>query len=361
MKICLIGNGITNLLLAKCLLKRNFLVHLYDKYKKPILSHTRTIAISDEYKKFINKHILINNKLFWSVNSIKIYNENNSKIEVLNFSNKNKNSFFMVKNLDFYKKLYQSVIKNKKFKKKTINEKFFLKIIKNKEYDLIINSQVNNEISKKYFNKRIEQDTKSFALTSIIKHKKVNNQISRQIFTKNGPLAFLPLSKFETSLVYSINNKNINFSDKEIIQQIEKYNKFYNIYRFQKFEKFKITFSQPRNFYFKNVLLFGDGLHKIHPLTGQAFNMTIRDIKNLLGIIDEKIKLGLSIDNSVLYEFENNFKSKNFLFAKGIEVLNSFFKIDNKFNNNISNKLFPLINTNQKIKNIFTTLANKGF
>ena len=118
MKICLIGNGITNLLLAKCLLKRNFSVHLYDKYKKFALSLTRTIAISEENKKFINKYILTNDKLFWPVNNIKIYNENNSKIEVLNFTNKNKNSFYMVKNLDFYKKLYKSVINNKKLKKK---------------------------------------------------------------------------------------------------------------------------------------------------------------------------------------------------------------------------------------------------
>ena len=30
-----------------------------------------------------------------------------------------------------------------------------------------------------------------------------------QIFTKNGPLAFLPISKNETSIVYSIYNSNL--------------------------------------------------------------------------------------------------------------------------------------------------------
>ena len=46
MKICLLGNGITNILLANCLLKRNILVDLYDTNSKSTLSPTRTIALS---------------------------------------------------------------------------------------------------------------------------------------------------------------------------------------------------------------------------------------------------------------------------------------------------------------------------
>ena len=34
-------------------------------------------------------------------------------------------------------------------------------------------------------------------------------------------------------------------------------------------------------------------MHKIHPLAGQGFNMTIRDIKNIIEIIKYKIDLGL--------------------------------------------------------------------
>ena len=31
-------------------------------------------------------------------------------------------------------------------------------------------------------------------LTTIINHEKISNNIATQIFTKNGPLAFLPIS-----------------------------------------------------------------------------------------------------------------------------------------------------------------------
>ena len=38
---------------------------------------------------------------------------------------------------------------------------------------------------------------------------------------------------------------------------------------------------------FKNILSFGDALHKIHPLAGQGFNMTVRDAKILSDLINK--------------------------------------------------------------------------
>ena len=47
-----------------------------------------------------------------------------------------------------------------------------------------------------------------------------------------------------------------------------------------------------RNYIHKNILAFGELIHRIHPLAGQGFNMTIRDIKSLSNIIDQKLYLG---------------------------------------------------------------------
>ena len=44
-----------------------------------------------------------------------------------------------------------------------------------------------------------------------------------------------------------------------------------------------------RNYYHKNILAFGDLIHRVHPLAGQGFNMTIRDTKELTNIIDLKL------------------------------------------------------------------------
>ena len=61
---------------------------------------------------------------------------------------------------------------------------------------------------------------------------------------------------------------------------IKKYNQNYEIKNFGKFEKFKLNFSIVRNYYHKQVMIFGDGLHKIHPLAGQGFNMTLKRHQN---------------------------------------------------------------------------------
>ena len=88
-----------------------------------------------------------------------------------------------------------------------------------------------------------------------------------------------------------------------------------------------------RNYYHKNILAFGDLLHRIHPLAGQGFNMTIRDINILMNIIKEKIDLGLPIDSSVNSQFENKLKHKNYIFLNGIDLIHEFFNFERKFDN----------------------------
>ena len=58
-------------------------------------------------------------------------------------------------------------------------------------------------------------------------------------------------------------------------------------------------------------------LHSIHPLAGQGFNMTVRDIMELNKIIDKKNNLGLEIDKSIFKEFEHISKSYNSSFSFG--------------------------------------------
>ena len=50
------------------------------------------------------------------------------------------------------------------------------------------------------------QKYNSRAFTTIIKHDKITNNTALQIFTREGPLAFLPISNNETSIVFSLNN-----------------------------------------------------------------------------------------------------------------------------------------------------------
>ena len=70
--------------------------------------------------------------------------------------------------------------------------------------------------------------------------------------------------------------------------------------------------------------MFGDTLHQIHPLAGQGFNMTLRDLEILLKILQKRIDLGLQLDPSVFEEFENKVKHFNFIYSNSINFIQSF-------------------------------------
>ena len=97
---------------------------------------------------------------------------------------------------------------------------------------------------------------------------------------------------------------------------VSNFNTNLKLEKFSEFQKTRLNFSLARKYYFENILLFGDGLHQIHPLAGQGFNMTIRDIKIFLNIIENRIENGLDIEQLCLNDFENSTKSKKFYFFR---------------------------------------------
>ena len=231
---------------------------------------------------------------------------------------------------------------------------------KKEDYNLIIDTEVKNKISKKFFFRKIKKDYTSYAYTTIIEHKKINNSIARQIFTKIGPLAFLPISDIKTSIVFSINKKDLKLKSKKFYDLIKDYNNYYKINKFIGFEFFKLNLSLLKNYYYENILAFGEPAHAIHPLAGQGFNMSLRDINNLSNIINIKIQSGLPLDNSIFDEFEKKFRYKNFLFANSIDLIYEFFNFKNKIPSKISKRIFKTLNQSTLIKNLSMRVADEG-
>ena len=338
MKICLLGNNLTNLVLANILLKKKINVDIISQDNPSLLKNTiRTIAISNENYEFLRKNIKGFSNLGWPTEKIKIYSAKNKSSELFEFKNKNQSNFFLLK----YSTIYNLMKKNKCLK--FINLKNYnLDDIKKRDYSLIINSEQNNPITKKYFQKKIEKNYKSLAHTAIIDHKKIENKIASQIFTKNGPLAFLPLSKNQTSIVFSNNSRKL-MDKSSLLQIINKYNHQYKITKISEVESVGIKFLVLRDYFFKNILSFGDLIHKVHPLAGQGFNMTIRDIKSLSNILEENIKLGIDDGEIIAEKFQEINKHINFMYGFGIDAINSFFKFDSKLKNNLSGPIFKIL------------------
>ena len=362
MNICIVGDGLSSLSLAKNLINKKINVCLYHRSKNQNLFSSRTIGISNYNLEFFKKEIhKIPSKNLWEIKKIEIYSEKLNKENLLRFEDHKDNLFYMIKNNDLYKSLTKEICKNKFFTKKIIkNESLFKKLLKDSNYDLIINCESNNYLSNKFFTKKISKNYNNLAYTTILKHNKIINNIATQIFTKNGPIAYLPISNNETSVVCSLDIKSRQFSSNEVLDLICKSNPKYQIQEIQKISNFKLSFTNLRNYHHKNILAFGDLLHKIHPLAGQGFNMTIRDIRILSEIIQNKIDLGIQLDASILFEFEKETKNKNFIFSNSVDFIYEVFNIDKKMKNKNFHKILKTIGKNKKLINYFIKIADKG-
>ena len=355
MKVCIIGNGLVGLTLANVLIQKKIAVDILSNKKIVNYDKSRTIGISKSNIDYFNSEIVNIKKIVWEIKKIKIYTEKNYDKEILKFHNFDKQIFSTVKNYQLQKLLKNKLRKNKFIKFKT--NMTYLDIIKQK-YQLIINCDPNHQITKKFFSNKIEKNYNSYAYTTIINHKKIiRNNTAFQNFTNNGPIAFLPISETQTSVVYSLIKKKNTFDIKNLIR---KYNPIYSITKIGDNSFFELKSSNLRKYYKDNILAFGDLLHKIHPLAGQGFNMSLRDIKLLSDLSDEKIDLGLGIDGSIGQEFQKVSQNKNYLFSTGIDWIYELFNFERKINTSILGKSINVIGKNRTINNLFKKFADNG-
>ena len=355
MRVCILGAGLSSLTLAKALVNENIFVDLFTQKKITQIHKSRTLGISESNVDFFNNNIIDIKKILWKIKKIEVSTDNLKNENILNFQNKNNEIFSVIKNHELYDILKKKLNKKKFFKKTYVKKK----LPNFKNYNLIINTDYSNPITKKFFSKLITKKYNSFAYTTLIHHEKVKNDIARQIFTKRGPIAFLPVSNNLTSVVYSLHNK-LNENSENIKNLINKYNFNYKLTKIEKIDSFELNSLNLRSYYHQNILAFGDLLHRIHPLAGQGFNMTIRDIKILIDIIRSRIQLGLQLDRSINIEFQNTLRHKNLLFSNGIDFIHEFFNFERKTNNKFLSKSVQLLGKNPFINKIFMKVADKG-
>ena len=56
-------------------------------------------------------------------------------------------------------------------------------------------------------------------------------------------------------------------------------------------QSYPLKLNLKTKYFNKNILILGEGLHTIHPIAGQGFNLVVRDIKKLQEILKTTLKL----------------------------------------------------------------------
>ena len=359
-RICIVGDGLSGLMSAIALNNlSNLEVHLIAK-KNVRKKDKRTTAISLNNFNFLGDIMSkFNKKLFWPSKKINLFYETrNQKINFLNFNEEKNNLMYVFEN-DKVKKILLKEIKKQKIR---IIQKNITKLSDLDNYDLKIlclgsRSNFYQNITDR---RSIEKDYKEMAITGYVEHslKKVNTS---QFFLKEGPLAILPFSKKNFSFVWSVKKdfitKNINNIVKSKIMSILEIKKKINITNIQ---SYPLMLNLKRTYYNKNVLILGEGLHTIHPVAGQGFNLILRDIKALQVILKHYSELGLSIKNSfALEDFANQRKSENIIIGLGVDITHNFFK-ENKLLAPFKELILNNISKNNTLKKISKFLSNQG-
>ena len=362
-RICIVGEGLSGLTSAIVLNNLpNLEVHLIVK-KGLKKQDKRTTAVSESNLNFLKDNInnLIN-KHFWPSKNIELFYESNSeKINFLNLREEKKNLMHVFEN-DKIKNILLKEIKKNKIRTISKNIKSLSEL---KNYDLIIlclgaNSKIYNNIVKR---RSIYKDYKEIAITGYVKHK-IKNLNTSQFFLKEGPLAILPFSKDSFSFVWSL-DKDLYDSYKNNVADIVK-NKISELFKIKhkiqitNIQSYPIALALKRNYHDKNILILGEGLHTIHPVAGQGFNLVIRDIKKLKEILNYYVNLGISVKSSyALNDFYNQRKSENIIMALGVDMIHNFFK-KNKYLDPFKKLILKSISTNHILKKISKIISNQG-
>jgi len=358
-RICIVGEGLAGLMTALALNNLPSLeVHLITK-KNKLKKDKRTTAISVSNYKFFQEILTkLDKKLFWPSKKIDLfYESNDKKINFLNFSEDKNNLLYIFEN-DKIKEVLNREIKKKKIKiiKKNINK---LSELDGYEFTALClgrNSKIYQDVIKR---RSIEKDYGEIALTGYVKHD-LKDVSTSQFFLKEGPLAILPFSKNNFSFVWSVKKEfkinNINAIIKSKICEILKVK---NI-KISKIQSYPLMLNLKRTYYKNEILILGEGLHTIHPVAGQGFNLVMRDIKKLKEVLKYYTGLGMSIKSSpALEDFSNQRKSENIITGVGIDLTHNFFK-QNKLLNPLKDIILKNISKNNTLKRISKFISNQG-
>jgi 2-octaprenyl-6-methoxyphenol hydroxylase len=358
-RICIVGDGLSGLMAALALNKLEGLeVYLISK-KNNHSKDKRTTAISASNYEFFNEVIdKLDKKLFWPSKKIDLFYETKDQnINFLNFNEDSKNLMYVFENNKIREILIKEIKKKKiKILQKNINEQKDLDGYDMKILCLGRSSKIYNSIIDK---RSLDKDYKEIAITGYVKHN-LKNLNTAQYFLKDGPLAILPFSKNNFSFVWSVDKdypkKDINTVVKFKICEVLKTKKI----QISNQQSYPLTLNLKRTYYKNDILILGEGLHTVHPVAGQGFNLVLRDINKLQKIIKYYTELGMSLKStSALEEFTNNRRSENIITGIGIDLTHNFFK-QNKLLDPFKETILKNISKNNTLKRISKFISNQG-
>lgn len=380
--VLIVGSGLVGLVAAHCLSRLNYKVTLVDKKNsinsKKSFNDTRTVAVSEGSKIFLESLSLWNylESYSESIKKINVYDRSSLNKLIFNNQSQNKKLGYVIENKKFSKILVNQL---KKFRNTKIHYGFNLIDIKlNNRHssafsnNTIINAKIiiaadgkNSQIKKIVGNKVFKKNYNESALVLNFVHEKKLNNTAYEIFYNTGPLAILPMKSskgvYQSTIIWSNEDrflKKLLSSDKVFIKSYieEKIGKIIgNISKINSSQVFPLSAHINDSFINKRLVYIGDAAHSIHPIAGQGWNLGVNDVKNLYKLSkNKKIDIGSDLFCQM---YNNKSYHKAFQLFQITDKLNSHFMNSGNIYRHLSNIGFSFIENNTSLKNKITKYA----
>ena len=248
------------------------------------------------------------------------------------------------------------VSKTKSIRKEILSNKVFVVIDEQKEIfgkALILSVRDENLLDQNNI-KFISQDLNQTALSIDVKGEFKKKKHAFQTFTSIGPLAFLPYSHNQASLVWSLTNgsKELNYEKSKLESKINDYfEKEVGELKIENIETHKLNFLYAKKLYHEKTVVMGNIAHNIHPIAGQGMNLSIKDISLFVEIMSKYTSLGYEANNKMAFrEFNQLRKIDNATYSFGTLALDRFLKSENTYLGKFANMGIKILNKNNFLK-----------
>ena len=249
-----------------------------------------------------------------------------------------------------------TLFKTKSIRKETHSNKVSIVVDEQKEiFARVLILSVNDENLLEQNNiKFISQNLNQTAFSINVKGEFKKQNHAFQIFTSSGPLAFLPYSHNQASLVWSLKNgsKELNYEKSKLESKVNEYfEKEIGALKIENIETHKLNFLYAKKLYHGNTVLMGNIAHNIHPIAGQGLNLSIKDISLFVEVILKYTSLGYEVNNRMAFkEFDQLRKIDNAAYSFGTLALDKILKSKNTFLSMFANMGIKILDKNNLLK-----------
>ena len=369
------GSGLTSKLLALALSRNNFKSLIISDQKLKTKESNLVTFLSEGSLNYISKVLETDNIFPESENIEKLYCEHliSKKATKLEFKSHNSSKlgkivpnitideFFNNQILNKSKYIHISydheIVSKLQDKRITISDK--LNNIKSASILFYSAARQENELLENF--EFVEKKLDQVAISASVNVKRIQHNLAYQIFTPDGPVALLPVQDDEASVVWSLdkNSSILKLSQNDLESQLSRlFKNHISELKIKNIQTQKLSFSYAKKMYQEKIVLIGNVAHNIHPIAGQGFNLTVKDISKIIFYIKKYQSLGLDFNSyQVLENFSNSRKFDNFTFSFGTLAMENVFSSENKILRYLTSAGLSLVNRSKPLKKFFVEKA----